>query len=504
MKKPKAKRPKKPFVPNTKRTASIPVEVDAAPHSALAGRKTAYGAAWPVAGTARLQAAADAELIARIERLPVTARLMTLRVIVGIATFFDAYTVLAIAFAMPQLVSEWKLTPAEIGMVISAGYVGQLFGAVLFGALAENIGRLRVLFITILLFVSMDIACLFAWSGASMMAFRFLQGCGTGGEVPVASAYVNEFIGAGTRGRFFLLYEVIFPIGLMFAGMAGFFLVPLYGWRAMFVVGLFPSVLTIPLRWFMPESPRWLASKGRIAEADAVVKRFEESATRRGFVLREPTLRPLKSGAAAGSGWRELFKGVYRRRTLTIWSLWMGVYLVNNGLVTWLPSLYMQIFRLPLHESLAYGWITSGAGVIASIVCALSIDRVGRKPWYATALLLAATPLLTLAGLGATSAGEVLILATAGYAILQTVAFSLYLYSAELYPTRLRAIGAGLGSAWLRAGSSIGALLVGSIVGLFGIRYVFAAFAAVALAGGLVTLLFAIETKGRSLEELSP
>jgi putative MFS transporter len=446
----------------------------------------------------------DAELVARIERLPVTLRLKLLRVVVGIATFFDAYTVLAIAFAMPQLVSEWKLTPAEVGMIISAGYVGQLFGAVLFGSLAERIGRLKTLFITIVLFVSMDVACLFAWGGASMIAFRFLQGVGTGGEVPVASAYINEFIGAEKRGRFFLLYEVIFPIGLMFAGMAGFFLVPIYGWKAMFVVGLVPSILTIPLRWFMPESPRWLASKGRFAEADAVVRVLENDATRRGGVLREPVVRRLDAKAAARSDWRELFQGIYFPRTLMIWGLWVCVYMINNGLVTWLPTLYKQVFHLSLQASLAYGWITSGVGVIASIVCALAIDKVGRKPWYATAFLVATLPLLMLTSLGATSAVEVLILATAAYAVLQTIAFSLYLYSAELYPTRLRAVGTGFGSAWLRAGSSIGPMLVGWIVGDFGIQYVFAVFAAVALAGGLVTLLFAIETKGRVLEELSP
>jgi putative MFS transporter len=448
--------------------------------------------------------AGNAEVVARLERLPVTARLMLLRVIVGVATFFDGYTVLAIAFAMPQLVTEWKLTPSEVGLIISVGYFGQLFGAVIFGSLAERIGRLKTLFITIVLFTSMDVACLFAWSGMSMMAFRFFQGVGTGGEVPVASAYINEFIGAEKRGRFFLLYEVIFPIGLMFAGMAGYFLVPIYGWKAMFIVGLIPSVLTIPLRWFMPESPRWLASKGRVAEANAVVKLLEDSATKRGFVLRDPVVRPIDSKATSRSDWRELFKGIYLKRTLMIWGLWVCVYMINNGLVTWLPTLYKQVFHLPLQTSLAYGWITSSVGVIASIACALLIDKIGRKRWYSIAFLLATAPLMALAWISAASAIQVLIFATAAYAVLQTIAFSLYLYSAELYPTRLRAVGTGFGSAWLRAGSSLGPILVGTIVADLGIQYVFAAFAAVALVGGLVTLLFAIETKGRVLEELSP
>jgi MFS transporter, putative metabolite:H+ symporter len=448
--------------------------------------------------------AANAELVARLERLPVTPRLLLIRVIVGIATFFDGYTVLAIAFAMPSLVSEWMLSDTEVGMILSAGYVGQLFGAVIFGSMAEKYGRLKILFVTIMLFVSMDVACLFAWSGGSMIVFRFLQGVGTGGEVPVASAYINEFIGAEKRGRFFLLYEVIFPVGLMFAGIAGYFLVPVYGWKAMFIVGLIPAIITIPLRWFMPESPRWLASKGRMAEADAVVKLLEDSATRRGNVLAKPVVRPIDLRATARSDWRELFKGIYLKRTLTIWGLWVCSYMINNGLITWLPTLYKQMFQLPLQTSLGYGWITSAVGVVASVICALLIDKVGRRRWYVTAFLLAIVPLSGLALLGATSATEVLVLATAAYAILQTITFSLYLYSAEIYPTRLRAIGTGLGSAWLRAGSAIGPVLVGVIVGNLGIRYVFAAFAAVALVGGIVTVLFAIETKGRVLEELSP
>ncbi|MGI6873682.1 MFS transporter [Amycolatopsis sp. 3B14] len=455
------------------------------------------------AGSAGAAAKANAALVARLERLPVTRRLLMIRVIIGTATFFDAYTVLVIAFAMPKLVTEWHLTPAWVGLILSAGYVGQFAGAILFGWLAERIGRLRTLLITIVLFVSMDIACLFAWSGASMLVFRFLQGIGTGGEVPVASAYINEFVGARKRGRFFLLYEVIFPVGLLFAGLAGYFLVPEFGWRALFVVGLVPAVLMIPLRVLMPESPRWLAAKGKFDRADKVVTMLEREAVKEGKPLPEPVARPV-TAAATGAGWRDLFRGIYLKRTLMLWALWITVYVINNGLVTWLPTLYRQVFDLPLQTSLLYGWITSAVGVVASVLCALYIDKVGRKRWYAIAFLAATVPLVVLTALGATTATQVVILAPIAYAILQTIAFSLYLYSAELYPTRLRAVGTGFGSAWLRAASSAGPLLVGFVVAGLGIRYVFAAFAVVALIGGVVTIRHAVETKGQVLEELSP
>lgn len=110
-------------------------------------------------------------------------------------------------------------------------------------------------------------------------------------------------------------------------------------------------------------------------------------------------------------------------------------------------------------------------------------------------LLLAIVPLITLSILGAKSAVEILILGSLTYAILQTIAFSLYLYAAELYPTRLRAIGTAYSSAWLRAGSSIGPLMVGFIVSGFGIRFVFITFAVIALIGGLITWFLPLKPK---------
>src|ERR1700747_3283752 len=107
-------------------------------------------------------------------------------------------------------------------------------------------------------------------------------------EVPVASAYMNEFVSAKRRGRFFLLYEVLFLFGLLSAGLIGYFLIPIYGWRAMFVVGLVPAILTIPMRWFMVESPRWLLSAGRIQKASDIVARMENGLQRRGIALEVP------------------------------------------------------------------------------------------------------------------------------------------------------------------------------------------------------------------------
>ena len=337
-----------------------------------------------------------------------------------------------------------------------------------------------------------------------MSAFRFIQGIGTGGEIPVASAYINEFISARRRGRFFLLYEVIFPIGLMFAGIAGYFLVPLYGWRAMFLVGLVPAILMIPLRWLLTESPRWLASKGRLKEADKIVGDLERAAAREGKPLAAVEAVEIPKIAERKTDWRELFQGIYRLRTLTTWVIWFCTYLVINGLITWLPTLYRDFFKLPLQTSLAYGFITSACGVAASICCALLIDRIGRKRWYVAAFVLGSVPLLVLVALGADTATHLLVLVAIAYAILQTIAFSLYLYAAELYPTRLRALGTGCGSAWLRLGSSSGPLIVGWVVSGYGVRYVFAVFAGVLIFGALITARFAIETKGKALEQLSP
>jgi putative MFS transporter len=182
----------------------------------------------------------------------------------------------------------------------------------------------------------------------------------------------------------------------------------------------------------------------------------------------------------------------------------MAGYMITNGLSTWLPTIYRSLFNVPLKTSLGYAFFTAGCGLVGSICCALYVDRVGRKRWYIAAFFGAVIPLVALAVLGAKSAMEVLTLVSCAYAMMMTITFSLYLYTAELYPTHMRALGVGTGSAFLRIGSTLSPLLIGTIVAHHSVSWVFWMFGLLAIVGGVITSGFAIESKGRVLEELSP
>src|SRR5437773_709614 len=148
------------------------------------------------------------DIVARLERLPTSWWQVRTRIIVGVATFFDAFDALAIASVLPVIVPLWKLTPPQIGFLISAGFLGQLVGALLFGWIAERYGRMTAMVWSIALFALMSLVCAFAWDYDSLLVFRTIQGIGLGGEVPVAAVFISELTRAQGRGRFVLLYEI--------------------------------------------------------------------------------------------------------------------------------------------------------------------------------------------------------------------------------------------------------------------------------------------------------
>jgi putative MFS transporter len=442
------------------------------------------------------------DIVARLERLPTSWWQIKARIIVGVATFFDAFDALAIASVLPVIVPLWKLTPPEIGVMISAGFLGQLLGALLFGWIAERYGRMNAMVGSIALFGVMSLACALAWDYRSLLVLRTIQGIGLGGEVPVAAVFISELAKAQGRGRFVLLYELVFPVGLVAASLLGLWLVPHLGWQYMFVIGALPALLALVLRSLLPESPRWLAVRGRNAEAEAAMSLIETE-TQKATGQPLPPVKPVVSTSDKGASWSDLFGPVYLRRTLVVWVIWFAAYFVNYGLTIWLPTLYRTVFKLPLDVSLRYGLITQAVGLLGTLICALAIDHVGRRLWFAVSFAAATPALAAVALLPAPSAEQVLTFMTIAYFFISSINIGVYLYTPELYPTRVRALGVGAATAWLRFASMIGPTVVGMMLA-GGLPSVFVTFAIVAATAAVITGVFAVETKGRVLEEASP
>jgi putative MFS transporter len=441
-------------------------------------------------------------IVARIERLPTSWWHVKTRIIVGVATFFDAFDAIAIATVLPVLVPMWKLTPPDIGFMISAGYVGQLIGALFFGWVGERYGRVPAMIGSIAVFGVMSLVCAFAWDYNSLLAFRTLQGVGLGGEVPIAATYISELTRAKNRGRFVLLYELVFPIGLVAVSLAAVWVVPHLGWQWMFYIGALPALLALVLRALLPESPRWLAVHGRPVEADTTMSMIE-SETQKSSGQPVPPVRPVVATTDQRASLSDLFGQIYLRRTLVVWVIWFAAYFINYGLVIWLTTIFRTVFKLPLDASLRYGLIIQAAGFVGTFICAMTIDHVGRRPYFAASFALAGISLGLLAMQAQPSAEQVLLYVAGAYFFISTINIGAYLYTPELYPTRARALGVGTATAWLRFASMIGPVAVGYMIG-GGLSAVFWMFATGALVAAVITGAFAIETKGRVLEEVSP
>jgi MFS transporter, putative metabolite:H+ symporter len=440
---------------------------------------------------------------ARLERLPYSRWHITVTSFLGVAIFFDGFDALSTAYVLPVLIREWHIAPQSIGGLISIANLGQALGALFFGWLAERIGRVPTARITIALYAVMSLACAFTSNYQELFWCRFIEGIGLGGEIPVASTYISEILRADRRGGSFLSYQIIFPVGLLGAGIAGAVVVPTLGWQWMFIIGAVPALISLVLRRYCPESPRWLAQKGRLDEAEKVLEEIERKVSRNGRDPLPPVV-PIETPAlGTRTRWQELFQGQYRMRTFVVWVLWAATYLVSQGMQSWIPTLYREVYHLTLQQSLNYAVAAPVGTVVGALLCAILIDRTGRRLWFIGAYLLLAAGLLQLWLVGAQTAFGMML--GYGFCTLWTgsVSMSIFLYTAEIYPTRMRALGISWATFWLRLAATVGPLLVGFVLPAYGIGGVFFLFSMITFIG-LAAALLMTETTRRVLEEVSP
>jgi MFS transporter, putative metabolite:H+ symporter len=453
---------------------------------------------------ASLASPSDYQIAARIERLPLSSWHVRIGIVVCTGFFFDAFDIMTLSYALPVLVPQWHLSPREIGPAIAVGFIGQIFGALLFGWLAEKIGRVKSAVCTILVFSVMSLACAFAWNLPSLMAIRFIQGWGLGGAIPILATYVNEFANARRRGRFVLSYQCAFAIGLPVTAWIGNWVVPLLGWQWMFVIGALPGLIVLPLARLLPESPRWLANRGRADEADRVLSRIEASISRNGARPLPPIPTGMPRVPRADTHVGNLFRGIYLKRTLTVWTLWFCTYVITYGMLTWLPIVWGTVYHMPLAAALRYQSIYGAIAAPGFLITIFLIDFLGRRRMFMLGLGLGSCLMLFLAANPGAAPATVLVALSLSQLAVGMLALALSTYTAELYPTELRALGSGFGNAWLRLGGTAGPAFIGVVLPIYGLRGVFFAFGLLLLVGFAVCFFFAVETRGKVLEQLSP
>jgi MFS transporter, putative metabolite:H+ symporter len=421
-----------------------------------------------------------------------------MRLVVGAATLFDGVDTLAIAYVLPVLVDAWHLTAASSGILISAGYLGQLAGGILFGWLAERIGRRRTIQYTVASYAILSFFCALSWNYSSLLVFRTLQGLGLGGEVPVAAVYINELARSRDRGRFFLLYEQSYSAGRLLAALLGVWVVVNLGWRYMFLIGGLPAILVLFLRQNLPESPRWLMGRGKLKEAGRALNEIEGHAHVQGAAVPDGPTPKLRK-----SDWRELFSATYRTRTFSTWVLWFSAFLLLNGLSNWVPTLYKTVFHLPVKTALRYGALSSLCGFAGCVAVAFLIEWTGRRPWYVLAFFGAGLACLGVWYLDASPVLAVLVLTSITAFFVNSIAMVVFLHTPEIYPTRMRALGTSAASSWLRVASITGPAFIAFTMGRTSLGVVFLVLGSVAWVAAIVAAMFTVETKGRILEEIA-
>lgn len=440
-----------------------------------------------------------ATIAARLDRLPLTSYQRGIFLIIATAWFFDSVDLGALTFVLGSIRQEFALTPAAAGLLSSMSFIGMFVGASLAGMLADRFGR-NVVFQTSMIFWGLgSVACGFTTDVTQLALARVLVGFGMGMEFPVAQAIVSEMMPPANRGRYIAFLEGFWPIGFIASGLLALFVLPVGGWRWVFILEGIPAAFVLIIRYRVPESPRWLATHGHVDRAERVMAGIERQVQRRhGGPLPTPVPQAVQFGDRRGLG--ALWADGYARRTVMLWGLWFFALLGYYGLTTWLGALLQQK-GFPVTKSVYYTILISLAGIPGFIASAWLVEAWGRKPTCITMLL--GSALASYFYGTATSEAQLI-----GFGLcMQFCLFGmwsvLYAYTPELYPTRIRATGSGCASAVGRLGSLIGPYAVGTLLPLGGQSAVFSMGAGAFVLAALFIFTLGEETRGRSLEEIS-
>lgn len=408
----------------------------------------------------------------------------------ALVIIFDGYDLVIYGVVMPKLMEQWALTPIQAGALGSYALFGMMFGAMIFGPLSDKIGRKLVIMITVIIFSGMTFINGYATTPTEFGICRFIAGLGIGGVMPNVVALMTEYMPKNARSTLVSVMFSGYSVGGMTGAYLGMYLMPNYGWQAVFQVAGIPLLL-LPLIWFLlPEAVGFLIqSKRDLLAGKYLGKISPDYVHQAGDNLHYPT------GKGKGGALVNLFTGNRLVSTLMFWIAFFGCLLMVYALGSWLPKLMVKAgydlknslqFLLVLNLGAVFGAI--GGGWVADrlhlrrvltlffVIAALSIGSLGFLPKENQALLY-----LVIAIAGATTIGSQILL---------------YAYVAQYYQLAIRSTGIGWASGVGRLGAISGPMLGGFLMSAeMPFQFNFLAFAIPGAIAGL-----AISMVGRSAQ----
>jgi len=424
----------------------------------------------------------------------------------GIGWALDAFEVQIIGSVIPSIAADFGLSKAQQIAVFVTWFVGVGVGATAFGYLADRVGRRRLFVATLLLYSLAAIATAASPSYGVFMVFRFLTGLGVGGEYSAVASAIAEFMPARARGRTNAAVMNFWSLGGIVAGLVSILFVSAllgtHGWRYALLFGALSAAYALYARRLVPESPRWLASQGRLEEANAVIAQVTGIERDRAEYL--PQELNTSARAQLAELWRE-----HRGRLVFGMTLDFSEAAAYYGLFTFLSVFVLTdgVVDVPA-GTVPYYYVVANVGALAGgLLVAQALDRAGRKPTVFLSYTAAAASTFLVAGAASTgSPGLTLVAFTTAVFFATTAWVSAYPTFTELFPTHLRATGVGVSVAVGRVGAVLGAVVLAETASSFGMWSAFATLAGLwaigAIAAG-IWWLRGIEARGMSLEALA-
>ncbi|KXO77991.1 MFS transporter [Acinetobacter venetianus] len=372
---------------------------------------------------------------------------------------FDGYDLVIYGVVLPLLMQEWSLTSVQAGMLASTALCGMMFGAMLFGALADKIGRKNVILICVTFFSGFTFLGAFASSPFEFGILRFLAGLGIGGVMPNLVALTSEYAPKRIRSTLVGTMFSGYAIGGVLSALIGSYLVESQGWQIMFLIAGIPLLL-LPVIWkFLPESLTFLVKTGKTEQAHRIIQKISPEQT----ITSSTRLTLNDDNVPTGSSVKGLFQQGRAFNTLMFWVLFFMCLLMVYALSSWLPKL-MLAAGYSLGKSILFLLALNVGAMIGSIGGGILSDKFHLKPVIMGMLM---AGVVALVGLGFNSPAYVLygLVTVAGAATIGT-SILLYSYVAQFYPLSVRSTGIGCASGVGRIGAIVGPILTGMLLTL--------------------------------------